>query len=718
LLKPLHAEIMGDLDSLSSRIAALAQRQDLSSQERATMQGLLAKWAISKSHAMDTIDVGQHDSTLAAPMATMMLGETDDSFEAVNADLQKLSLAVSATAGNTSNQLYFDAERTKSVIILVTLVGFLISSIVVVIVGRSIVRPIESVTDVMQRLSGGEVDVTIDHQDRRDEIGRMVDAIEVFRKNIIEKHEMEQKLTAELGRSVEEMRALAEVGQTVNSTLDLETVLSVIVSKATQLSGTEAGAIYVFSEASLEHQLRATYGMTQSLIDALRDQHAEISNTVALAIERRQPMQTPDLRAERPSVARDIMLEAGYLARLIVPLLAADRIVGALVVRQKAPGEFPKNTITLLQTFAAQSVLAIQNARLFSEIKEARVIAEEATKAKADFLANMSHEIRTPMNAVIGLAHLCLKSDLTAKQRDYVGKIHNAGTSLLSIINDILDFSKIEAGKLDVENVTFEIDALMTNVSTVVAQKIQDKGLELLFDVSSNIPPALLGDPLRLGQVLINLLGNAAKFTERGEIRLTCQLLELGGGKAKLQFSVKDTGVGMTKEQASRLFQAFSQADTSTSRKYGGTGLGLAISKRLVELMDGAIWLNSEPGVGSTFSFTGWFGLSETIGRKAVPMRLGSLKVLVVDDNASAREILDEQLRSIGAEIEQVASGMEAIDAVRRADAGHPFDVILLDWRMPKLDGIETARRIRADRSLKSAPAIIIIGIARCRGSR
>jgi two-component system sensor histidine kinase/response regulator len=195
--------------------------------------------------------------------------------------------------------------------------------------------------------------------------------------------------------------------------------------------------------------------------------------------------------------------------------------------------------------------------KIQTALSEAKVAAEDATKAKAEFLANMSHEIRTPMNAVIGLAHLCLRTDLTVKQRDYVGKIHNAGTSLLSIINDILDFSKIEAGKLDIENVAFQFDSVMNNISTMVAQKIQDKGLELLFDISSDIPPALLGDPLRLGQVFINLLGNAVKFTERGEIRLIGELLERTGDKVKLRFSVKDTGIGMTKEQASRLFQAF-----------------------------------------------------------------------------------------------------------------------------------------------------------------
>jgi len=397
--------------------------------------------------------------------------------------------------------------------------------------------------------------------------------------------------------------------------------------------------------------------------------------------------------------------------------LSREGIVRDAGVQLRAPTGEIRDTLTTLVPMeyeGRQGVLGwvvdvTELKSIQTALSEAKNAAEDATKAKAEFLANMSHEIRTPMNAVIGLAHLCLRTDLTAKQRDYVGKIHNAGTSLLSIINDILDFSKIEAGRLDIENVNFELDSVMNNISTVVAQKIQDKGLELLFHVSSDIPHTLLGDPLRLGQVLINLLGNAVKFTERGEIRLISELLERTGDKVKLRFSIKDTGIGMTKEQASRLFYAFSQADTSTSRKYGGTGLGLAISKRLVELMGGSIWVVSEPGSGSTFSFTGWFGLSEASARNVVPTRLGSLKVLVVDDNSAAREVLEEHLRAVGAEIELVASGAEAIVAVRRADAGRPFDVLLLDWRMPGLDGVETARRIRTDASLNSVPAIVIV---------
>ena len=236
--------------------------------------------------------------------------------------------------------------------------------------------------------------------------------------------------------------------------------------------------------------------------------------------------------------------------------------------------------------------------------------AEEATAMKSMFLANMSHEIRTPMNAVIGMAYLALKTPLSEKQRDYVTKIHNAGTSLLGVINDILDVSKIEAGRLDIEAVDFRLDDVIASVTSITAQKAQDKGLEFLVEVADSVPQNLVGDPLRLGQVIANLINNAIKFTEQGDVYLKAELLEQVGERARLRFSVKDTGIGMTPEQAARLFQPFSQADASTTRKHGGTGLGLTICRRLVELMGGEIWLESEPGNGSTFLFTVSVGVS------------------------------------------------------------------------------------------------------------
>jgi two-component system sensor histidine kinase/response regulator len=344
------------------------------------------------------------------------------------------------------------------------------------------------------------------------------------------------------------------------------------------------------------------------------------------------------------------------------------------------------------------------------ELKAAKQKAEEATRMKSMFLANMSHEIRTPMNAIIGLSHLALKTSLTAKQRDYISKVHNAGTSLLAVINDILDFSKIEAGRLDIETTDFRLDDVISSVTTVTGQKATEKGLEFLAHVAPGIPQFLIGDPHRLGQILTNLVNNSVKFTERGEIVVSATILQQTGEKCQLKFSVKDTGIGMSKEQAAKLFQPFTQADMSTTRKYGGTGLGLTVCRRLVELMGGQIWLDSEPGVGTTFTFTVWLGVGQQKGSgKIVPEKLTTMRALIVDDNPGAREIIDDLLTGAVAQADAVASGPEAIAAVQQADGSAPYDVVFMDWRMPGMDGLQAARIIKTDPSLKHRPAIIMV---------
>jgi signal transduction histidine kinase len=411
-----------------------------------------------------------------------------------------------------------------------------------------------------------------------------------------------QARTRELARSVEELKALGEVSQAVNSTLDIQTVLSTIVAKAVQLSMTDAGAIYTFDEVRQEFRLRATYGMSEEMIQAIAGQHITVNDAnMGIATMQRRPVQIPDVRDELETPMNAIILREGYRAVLVMPLLRPDRIVGALVVRRKEPGEFPKGIVELLDTFAVQSVVAIQNARLFREIEEKGRELEIASKHKSQFLANMSHELRTPLNAILGYTELILDriyGDIPEKAHAVLQRVQVNGRHLLGLINDVLDLSKIEAGQLTLSLGDYSLGDVVNGVVAAVEPLAAEKRLGFRAEVAPDLPPGR-GDERRLSQVLLNLVGNAIKFTDKGEVKIAASTVD-----GSFTVAVRDTGPGIAESDQAKIFEEFQQADNSSTRQKGGTGLGLAIAKRIIEMHGGRLWVESSLGEGSTFSFT------------------------------------------------------------------------------------------------------------------
>lgn len=343
-------------------------------------------------------------------------------------------------------------------------------------------------------------------------------------------------------------------------------------------------------------------------------------------------------------------------------------------------------------------------------LEEARKEADAANAAKSDFLARMSHEIRTPMNAVIGLTHLALKTELSPKQTDYLRKISSSANSLLGIINDVLDYSKIEANRITIERTDFRLDDVLDNIINMLGLQAEQKGLEFYLMVDSGVPNLLIGDPMRLGQVVLNLVGNAIKFTESGQALLTIETEEEQEGQVALRFLVQDSGIGISQDKIDKLFQPFSQADDSTTREFGGTGLGLAICKRLVEMMGGTLEVASEPGTGSTFTFLIPFQLPSGIAKEAhFPDTIKDLRVLVVDDSSMSRIVLKKTLESFSLEVVTAGHAREALDLLRENDRANPFDLVITDWRMPEISGTELIRMVKQKKALRNPPKTILI---------
>ena len=531
---------------------------------------------------------------------------------------------------------------------------------------------------------------------------------------VSEAHEKQQAEQA-LRSSVEELKVLGSVGQLVNSTLELKTVLSTIITQAVRLSNADAGTIYEYDSESKSFVPCANFGVSEEMIAVLHDAPIRMGETiVGQCVATRAPVQVADIELESDYRLKDLLTREGIRALVGVPLLREELTVGALAIRRKTAGGFSLHEVELLQTFAAQSVLAIHNARLFQEVREKGQQLHAASQLKSQFLANMSHELRTPLNAIIGVTEMLHEDAVDLKREDELEpleRVLRAARHLLALINDILDLSKIEAGKMDIHIESFAIEPLITDVVQTIATMATKNDNKVVVDCAADLG-TMRGDQTRIRQALLNLASNANKFTEHGTVTIVSNR-GIEAGREWVTMAVTDTGIGQTPEQMGKLFQEFVQADASTTRKYGGTGLGLAISRRFCQMMGGDIAVASELGRGSTFTIR----LPAEFGavHPAAPVRdaaaarpstaaSGAPTVLVVDDDPTVREVIERHLTREGFAVVTASGGQEGLRLAREL---HPA-AVTLDVMMPDLDGWTVLAAIKGDPELADIPVILV----------